>query len=172
MSNPFIGEIRMFGGNFAPLGWAFCNGDLVPISENDTLFTLIGTNFGGDGQETFALPDLRGRVPIHQGQGPGLSFYVIGQAAGTETVTITQNQLPTHSHPYIGTLNPAASTSPNNTVFARAAGDIYSSDLSAPALMSVQSIGAVGGSQPHENMMPFLVISFIISLYGIFPSQS
>ena len=172
MSNPFIGEVRMFGGSFAPLGWAFCDGSLVPISENDTLFVLIGTTYGGDGEETFALPDLRGRVPIHQGSGPGLQTYILGQAAGTETVTITPTQIPSHSHPYTGTLNPAASTSPNNSVFARAAGDVYTSDLSAPAPMNAQSTSPVGGSQPHDNMMPYLAISFIISLYGIFPSQS
>lgn len=172
MSTPFIAEIRMFAGNFAPAGWAICDGSLVPISENDAMFNLIGTIYGGDGQDTFALPDLRGRIPIHAGQGPGLSNYVIGQAAGTETVTLTVSQTPSHSHPYTATLNPAAATSPNNAVFARAAGDIYTSDVSSMSPLAPQSVGSAGGSQPHENTMPYLVINFIISLYGIFPTQS
>ncbi|MFN8531781.1 MAG: tail fiber protein [Anaerolineae bacterium] len=172
MSNPFIGEIRMFAGNFAPNGWAICDGSLVAISENETLFNLIGTTYGGDGQSTFALPDLRGRIPVHQGQGPGLQNYVIGQQAGTETVTLTVNQMPSHGHPYVGTLNPAAATSPNNSVFARAAGDVYTSDLSSMSPMAPQSVSQIGGSQPHDNVMPYLVINFIISLFGIFPSPS
>ena len=172
MSSPYVGEIRMFGGNFAPAGWAFCDGATLLISENDTLFNLLGTTYGGDGQETFNLPDLRGRIPIHQGQGPGLSNYIIGQASGSETVTLTTSQIPSHNHSYQATTNPANSTNPNDGLLARSSVDIYTADLSAQAVMSPQSIGSTGGGQAHDNMMPFLVVSFIISLFGIYPSQT
>ena len=172
MSSPYVGEIRMFGGNFAPAGWAFCDGATIAISQNDTLFNLIGTTYGGDGQETFNLPDLRGRVPIHQGQGPGTSNYIIGQVSGSESVTLTTNQLPSHTHPFMAVTDPAASTNPTNSLLARAAVDIYTSDLSSPVAMNVNSLNTIGGSQPHDNMMPYLAVSFILSLFGIFPSQT
>ncbi len=169
MSNPFVGEIRMFGGNFAPQGWAFCSGQLMAIAQNDTLFTLIGTTYGGDGQNTFALPDLRGRVPIHQGSG-----FVIGQLAGSESVTLTSNQLPPHVH----TVNVGGSASTNSPANARLASTAAGSEIYAPpggpiVPAAPQEIPATGGgSQPHDNMMPFLTVSFIISLFGIFPSQN
>ncbi len=176
MSQPYVGEIRMFGGNFAPAGWAFCDGQLLPISENDTLFTLIGTTYGGDGQETFALPDLQGRVPIHQGQGPGITNnYVIGEKAGVESVTINTNTMPAHNHPMIAT-NSAAQLSPANAAMATPTGSqgglrTYSAAVPNTTLHP-QSISAAGGSQPHENIMPSLAVSFIISLFGIFPTQT
>ncbi len=172
MSSPYVGEIRMFAGNFAPVGWAFCTGQTLAISEYDTLFNLIGTTYGGDGENTFALPDLRGRLPIHQGQGPGLNTRIIGELSGVETVTLTTNQIPSHTHPYMAVTDPANSSNPTGNLLARSARDIYTSDLSAYSAMHPQSIGSVGGGQPHDNMMPYLAISFIISLYGIYPTQS
>lgn len=166
MSSPFIGEIRMFGGNFAPQGWAFCDGALIPISENDALFNLIGTTYGGDGQETFALPDLRSRVPIHSGAG-----YVLGQAAGTETVTLTVNQLPAHSHVPQAQTNQGSLSNPGGAVWATSTLNEFSA--AAPAgNMNAAALGSSGGSQPHDNMVPFLAVNFILSLFGIFPSQS
>lgn len=167
MSQPFVGEIRMFAGNFAPVGWAFCNGALIPISENETLFNLIGTTYGGDGQNTFALPDLRSRVPVHVGTG-----FALGQAAGAETVTLTVSQIPAHSHVPQCFSNPGNQASPAAGVWANTnPTTIY--DNEAPTIgMASNAIGSAGGSQPHDNMIPFLVINFIISLFGIFPSQS
>jgi microcystin-dependent protein len=165
--DPFIGEIRMFGGNFAPTGWAFCDGQLIPISENDALFTLIGTTYGGDGLVTFALPDLRGRVPIHQGNG-----FTLGQAAGVETVTLTTQQIPVHSHAFLGSLNQGGTTNPPTNVVAQIpGGNVYIQDSTGVA-MNNQSLQPVGGSQPHENRQPFLTISFIIALDGVFPQQN
>ncbi|QNA83314.1 phage tail protein [Sphingomonas sp. So64.6b] len=180
MSQPYVGEIRMFGGNFAPAGWAFCDGRLLPISENDVLFVLIGTTYGGDGQETFALPDLRGRLPIHAGTGPGLSAYAQGQAAGTESVTLTLNQMPQHSHTLMASTTPATLPSPANAVpgTVNPTASSYSmyvvpgTSTMVPAPMAATSISPQGGSQPHENRMPALAVSFIISLFGIFPSQN
>ena len=167
MADPYIGEIRMFGGNFAPAGWAFCNGQLLPISENDALFTLIGTTYGGDGQETFGLPDLRGRLPVHQGSG-----YVLGQAAGVEEVTLTTNQLPIHNHQFLGSTDQGASTNPPTNVVAQMPGGrVYIQDGASVALNG-GSLGPVGGSQPHTNFQPYLCISFIISLFGVFPTQN
>ena len=168
MSNPFIGEIRMFGGNFAPAGWAFCSGQLMPISQNDALFQLIGTTYGGDGQETFGIPDFQGRIPIHQGPS-----FAIGQKSGTESVTVTTNQLPSHTHVALAQ-TAAGSQGPANGVWAAtASAQIYATAApTAGANFNAQAIGISGGSQPHDNMMPFLVVSFIISLFGIFPSQT
>ena len=173
MSNPFVGEIRMFGGNFAPVGWAFCDGSLLSIAENEVLFVLIGTTYGGDGQSTFALPDLRGRVPIHQGQGPGLSNRTLGEITGTEAETITVNQLPAHSHALNASTAPAnAGASPGNGVLATASATKLYGTVSGGSTMSPQMLPVLGGSQPHNNMAPFLAVNFIISLFGIFPSQA
>lgn len=173
MSDPFVGEIRMFGGNFAPVGWAFCSGQLVPISENDTLFNLIGTTYGGDGQQTFALPDLQGRIPIHQGQGPGISQnYIIGEKAGVESVTLTSQQIPVHNHALLASTGPANDASGANSVLATPPSIAPYFAAAPDSNLGAQSIGAAGGSQPHDNMMPFLTVSFIISLFGIFPSQT
>ena len=166
MSQPFIGEIRMFAGNFAPVGWAFCQGQIIPISQNDALFNLIGTTYGGDGQTTFALPNLSSRVPVHVGPG-----FALGQAGGAETVTLTTSQIPAHSHVPQASGTAAASTSPQGNVWAAATDTPYSP--SAPASpMSGTAIGSAGGGQPHDNMLPFLVVNFIISLFGVFPSQT
>lgn len=172
MGTPYIGEIRMFGGNFAPVGWAYCSGQLQPISENDALFTLIGTTYGGDGEETFALPDLCGRVPIHQGQGPGLTNRVIGEWAGVEQVTLTTNQIPNHTHAMLATTAVGTSLSPEGRVLATApqhARYVESADLAQT--MDVQMLQPIGGSQPHDNLAPYLVITYIISLFGVFPHQ-
>jgi len=173
MGEPFVGEVRMFGGNFAPAGWAFCQGQLIPISENETLFNLIGTTYGGDGQETFALPDLQGRVPMHQGQGPGISqSYVIGEKAGVETVTLTTNQIPVHNHAFVCSLDASASTDPTNQVIAQSSQiHMFTQDVTNRQ-MNPKALTPQGGSQPHENLQPILCISFIISLFGVFPSQN
>lgn len=176
MSTPYVGEIRMFAGNFAPAGWAFCNGALLPISENDTLFVLIGTTYGGDGQETFALPDLQGRFPIHMGTGAGLgSTRIIGERAGTETETLTVQQIPSHTHPVLASTS-GATGSPANALMATATSSatglqVYSTNAVTTNLHP-SSVTASGGNQPHENMQPYLCINFIISLFGIFPSQT
>jgi microcystin-dependent protein len=167
MSNPFIGEIRMFGGNFAPAGWAFCEGQLIPISENDALFTLIGTTYGGDGQETFALPDLRGRLPIHQGNG-----FVLAQTGGVESVTLTVQQIPIHNHAFLGTSSNANDANAVNNVVAQATAGFPYLNAAPTVPMAPQSIGSTGGSQPHDNFQPYLCINFIISLFGIFPPPS
>lgn len=166
MAQPYVGEIRMFGGNFAPAGWMFCEGQLLPISENETLFQLIGTTYGGDGQSTFALPDLRGRLPIHQG-----NAFVLAQTGGVETVTLTLAQLPAHSHAFLGSNDIANDSNPKSHVVAQASS--FFPYLNAPptVVAAPASAGATGGSQPHDNLQPYLCVSFIISLFGIFPSQ-
>jgi microcystin-dependent protein len=171
MGQPFVGEIRMFGGNFAPAGWAFCDGALMSISENETLFQLIGTTYGGDGQSTFAVPDLRGRLPMHMGNGAGLSARTIGESGGVESVTLTTQQIPNHTHAPLADSNNGNQTTPQNGVWAAAAASRYSS--SAPNLaMNNTLVGQAGGSQPHENLMPYLAVSFIISLFGVFPTPN
>jgi microcystin-dependent protein len=171
MSNPFVGEIRMFGGNFAPAGWNFCNGALLPISQFDTLFALIGTTYGGDGQTTFQLPNLQGRAPVHQGQGPGLSNRVIGEVGGTETVTLNANQMPAHNHALKASSALSNGAAGSSGVLAATAVNIYGSG--APTLaMATQAVTPQGGSQPHDNMAPYLAVNYIISLFGIFPSQN
>ena len=166
MGTPFIGEIRMFAGSFAPAGWAFCDGQLLPISENDALFALIGTTYGGDGQETFALPELRGRSPIHQGNN-----HVLAESGGTETVTLTVNQAAAHIHPQTATSASATDTTPTGKVFAASTTDLYVP--TGPYVpLAPAAVGPSGGSQPHDNRQPYLTVSFIISLFGIFPSQS
>ena len=166
MSNPYVGEIRMFGGNFAPAGWAFCDGALLAIAEFETLFNLIGTTYGGDGQSTFQLPDLQGRVPIHVGGG-----FTIGETGGVESVTLTTQQIPAHSHLAVGTSSGGSQTSPANAVWAQTPELVYH-EAPTTGSMAADSLSIVGGSQPHDNMLPFLAVSFIISLFGIFPSQT
>jgi microcystin-dependent protein len=174
MSNPYIGEIRMFGGSFPPAGWAFCNGQLMAISENDALFTLIGTTYGGDGQQTFGIPDLQGRIPIHQGTLGG-NTYTLGEKAGTEAVTLTTNQLPSHTHVPIANNTAGTLSSPGGATWSAAGTgeQIYSQPPNPPA-GTINALGILpsGGSQPHDNMEPYLVVSFIISLFGVFPSQN
>ena len=168
MSGPFVGEIRMFAGNFAPAGWAFCNGALIPIDQNPTLFQLIGTTYGGDGQNNFALPDLQSRIPVHVGPG-----FALGQSGGVETVTLTTSQIPAHSHVPQAQSAAGDQVSPANGVWASSSPSLNNYSNVAPTLtMDPAAIGATGGSQPHDNMVPFLVINFILSLFGVFPSQS
>jgi len=167
MAQPYVGEIRMFAGNFAPAGWMFCEGQLLPISENETLFQLIGTTYGGDGQSTFALPDLRGRIPIHQGNG-----FILAETGGAEEITLTVNQIPAHSHPFLASTNVSQDTSPlTKTVGQSGTALLYIQDT-ADSNMSPQAVSSVGGSQPHTNFQPYLCIDFIISLFGIFPSPT
>jgi microcystin-dependent protein len=161
----------MFGGNFAPAGWAFCDGQLMPIAENDALFTLIGTTYGGDGQETFGLPDLRGRIPLHMGTSTTGTTYTLGESAGSETVTLTTQQIPVHNHAPQCSSNNGTQNAPEGGLWAASGLNQFASG--APnAVLNAQALVAAGGSQPHDNMMPFLVISFIISLFGIFPTQN
>lgn len=166
MGQPFIGEIRMFGGTFAPFGWAFCDGQLLPISENETLFYLLGTTYGGDGQTTFALPDLRGRVPVHQGNG-----VTIGESYGSETVTLTTQQIPPHVHSHVAAV-PALNTTPLGKLAADTGATMIYADGQGASQASASATAVAGGSQPHQNMMPYQGVSFIISLFGIFPSQT
>ncbi|HEY3044524.1 MAG TPA: tail fiber protein [Vicinamibacterales bacterium] len=172
MSSPYVGEIRIFAGNFAPVGWAFCEGQLMPIAENETLFNLIGTTYGGDGQETFALPDLRGRFPNHQGQGPGGSTYTIGEMTGTETETLTVAQLPIHTHQANAAVAGNDVSPAGNLWAADVGGNTAAYSDAQNAEMAAGAIGPVGGSQPHDNVQPFLAINYIISLFGVFPTQS
>ncbi|HMH52913.1 MAG TPA: tail fiber protein [Candidatus Acidoferrum sp.] len=167
MAQPYIGEIRMFAGNFAPAGWMFCQGQLLPISENETLFNLIGTTYGGDGQSTFALPDLRGRIPIHQGNG-----FILAETGGAEQITLTVAQIAAHTHPLLCANAVGNDPNPNSNLLAESsATSLYQSGNPAAA-MAPQSISSVGGSQPHTNFQPYLCVDFIISLFGIFPSPS
>jgi microcystin-dependent protein len=167
VSQPYVGEIRMFAGNFAPAGWAFCDGSLLPISEFETLFNLIGTTYGGDGQSTFALPDLRSRLPIHQGGG-----FALAQNGGVETVTLTVNQIPAHTHPFLASSDIANSPDPANNLVARSPQIKMFLNANASVTMSTLFLGNTGGDQPHSNFQPYLCISFILSLFGVFPSQT
>ena len=167
MAQPYVGEIRMFAGNFAPAGWMFCEGQLLPISENETLFQLIGTTYGGDGESTFALPDLRGRLPIHQGGG-----FILAETGGAEEITLTVNQIPAHTHPALASMDAGDTGNAQGGVLAVQnvlqpfSGDVPSNN------MAPNAIGPVGGSQPHTNFQPYLCVDFIISLFGIFPSPT
>jgi microcystin-dependent protein len=169
MAQPYVGEIRMFAGNFAPAGWMFCQGQLLPISENETLFQLVGTTYGGDGQSTFALPDLQGRLPIHQGGG-----FTLAETGGVEAVTLTVQQIPSHTHSLLATSGTATTTAPASNVLAAASETTVSPyGTDSPRInLAPQSISAVGGNQPHSNMQPYLCVNFIISLFGIFPSPT
>ena len=167
MAQPYVGEIRMFGGNFAPAGWMFCEGQTLPISENETLFQLIGTTYGGDGQSTFNLPDLRGRIPIHKGNN-----FILAETGGAEEITLTVNQIPIHTHAAV--VNGGQGSSPNaagNVLSGSPNVDLYIQDI-ANVQLAPTSIGPVGGSQPHTNFQPYLCLNFIISPYGIFPSPT
>ncbi|MGE5097167.1 MAG: phage tail protein [Betaproteobacteria bacterium] len=167
MAQPYLGEIRMFAGNFAPAGWMFCEGQLLPISEYETLFNLIGTTYGGDGQNTFALPDMRGRIPLHQGNG-----FILAETGGAEEITLNAGQIPAHSHPLLGSKANGSTASPkgafpaSSTVITPYAPEIPGSAMSPVAIQSI------GGGQPHTNFQPYLCVDFIISLFGIFPSQT
>ena len=167
MADPYVGEIKMFAGNFAPAGWAFCNGALLPIAENEALFTLIGTTYGGDGQETFALPDLQCRVPLHRS-----GSIPIAQMAGVEAVTLTTQQIPVHNHAVLASEAPADQVTAGNNLPAEATKRFYTTAPASPVAMAADAVGSTGGSQPHDNMQPFLAVNFIISLFGVFPNFS
>jgi microcystin-dependent protein len=174
MSDPFVAEIRMFSGNFAPKGWAFCDGQMLPISQNTALFSLLGTTYGGDGRTIFGLPNLQGRAPMQPGHGPGLSSYSLGESGGTETVTLTEAQTPTHTHTLSGVTQPGTqfAPSPANSVLARSVGgNAYAPSASPSVSMSPASLSSSGGSQSHQNMQPYLTITFIIALQGVYPPR-
>jgi microcystin-dependent protein len=174
MSNQFVAEIRIFAGNFAPTGWALCNGQLMPISQNTALFSLLGTTYGGDGKSTFALPDLQGSAPMQQGQGPGLSLRVLGEVGGEQNVTLLQTEMPAHGHG----VQAAAGTGladPTNNVWASGAkgfGSVYSPSSGSNTPMSPAATSITGGNLPHNNMMPYLCLTFIIALQGVFPPRT
>lgn len=181
MSQPYVGQILMFAGSFAPAGWMTCQGQSVPISEYDTLFNLIGTTYGGDGQEAFNLPDLQGRVPIHMGQGGGLSNYVIGQKSGTETVTLTSQQIPSHNHLVVAASSPGSQNTPSGSVIladeqvglGTASPFVYTpfnSGAPNPVTMAASTISTTGGNQPHENIQPVITVTYIIAMFGVFPT--
>jgi microcystin-dependent protein len=167
VAQPYVGEIRMFAGNFAPAGWAFCSGQLLAISENDVLFQLIGTTYGGDGQETFGLPNLQSRIPVHWG-----GSVVLAQTGGVETVTLTQQQMPVHTHPIVGAATPGNQVTPIGNLSANSTSVKPYISEDQDGNFAAAAISADGGNQPHDNMMPFLVVNYIISLFGIFPSQT
>ncbi|HEV7487908.1 MAG TPA: tail fiber protein [Thermoanaerobaculia bacterium] len=174
MSNPFVAEIRMFGFNFAPKGWAQCNGQLLPISQNTALFSLLGTFYGGDGKSTFALPNLEGSVPISQGQGPGLSDRFIGEQSGSEFITLIQTEIPIHSHTMMGNstkngLNPTPA--PDQILAKSQGGNVYTQTTTSLAQMNFQTLGIAGSSLPHNNMMPYLIVNFCIAMQGVFPPR-
>lgn len=171
MAQPYIGEIRLFGGNFAPAGWMFCDGQLLSISENELLFTLIGTTYGGDGESVFALPDLRGRAPLHKGHGTGLSTYVLADTGGVEEVTLSGPQIPTHSHPLVSSTATGTASDADGRVLGQPTDQRLMIRDSPSVSLSPTAIDGVGGSQPHENRSPYLAVSYIISLFGLFPSQ-
>ena len=167
MADPFVAEIRIFPFNFAPRGWAWCDGQLLPLSQNTALFSLLGTTYGGDGKSNFALPDLRGRVPIHQGDG-----FMLAEAGGVEDVTLTTQQIPMHSHPLLASAAAGSAPGPAGNVLAASGSANVYRPAPASAAMAPQSVAATGGSQPHTNMQPYLCLSHIISLFGIFPSPT
>lgn len=174
MSEPFIGEIRIFGGGFAPRGWALCNGQLLPINANTALFSILGTTYGGNGRTTFALPDLRGRAPLQAGQAPGLSNYALGETVGDVSVTLTSNEMPDHTHVPAGSSSAGTDVKPGNGLWAiPGAGrgvDAYTNGT-GDVKMSPSVLSVIGGGQPHNNMPPYLVVNYIIALEGIFPSR-
>jgi microcystin-dependent protein len=172
MPEPYVGEIRMFAGNFPPAGWMLCQGQTLAISENDVLFQLIGTTYGGDGQETFNLPDLQSRVPIHMGTGADGINYQIGESGGVETVTLTTNQIPNHTHTMIATGNLGSANTPAGNILAQCTGVKMFTSTNPTTPLNASTVLPVGGSQPHENIQPYLVINFIISLFGVFPTQT
>ena len=172
MSEPFIAEIRIFAGNFAPRGWAFCNGQLLPIAQNTALFAIVGTTYGGDGRTTLGLPDLRGRAPMHPGRGPGLTSRRLGERGGVENVTLNLSQLPNHNHRIQATNALATTGAPNNATLANTNGTLRYGDPTDPESLASEVIASAGGNQAHENMQPWLALNFIIALQGLFPSRN
>lgn len=176
MADQYVAEIRVFGFNFAPTGWAMCNGQILSISQNTALFSLLGTNYGGNGQSTFALPDLQGRAPMQEGQGPGLSQRFLGETGGSETTSLILSEMPNHTHNAIGSNGDGLNPSPEGNVWAGPGADrnlvLYSSSNATPVQMNPAALSPVGGSQPHNNLMPYLTLNFCIALQGVFPPRS
>jgi microcystin-dependent protein len=173
MSEPFLGEIRMFGGNFAPRGWAFCDGQILSIAQNTALFSLLGTTYGGDGRTTFALPDLRGRAPVHAGQGPVLSPYSLGQSGGSESVTLNTSQMPSHNHLVnVDTGDNGTTSHPNGQYLASTGSISIYNNATDGSTLNQGTVQTAGGSQPHSNLQPYLCVDFIIALEGIYPSRN
>lgn len=172
MSEPFIAEVRIFAGNFAPRGWAFCNGQLLPIAQNTALFSLIGTTFGGDGRTTTALPNLQGRAPMHPGRGPGLTSRRLGQKSGGENVTLTEAQMPNHTHSLRSAISRGSTSQPQGNAFNRSTGEVAYNPAQNLGGMSDQMATSTGGSQAHNNIQPYLALNFIIALTGLYPSRS
>ena len=172
MASPFVAEIRMFCGDFAPSGWALCNGQVLPISQNTALFSLLGTTYGGDGRTNFALPNLQAMSPMGQGEGAGLTPSVLGQAGGAATVTLTTPQIPAHTHRALGVARVGSSPSPSAGTWAKEGHELYASATSVPMTMNAGALASEGGGQPHNNLPPYLVVTFIIALQGIFPPRS
>ena len=172
MADPFVAEIRRFAGNFAPKGWAFCNGQLMPISQNTALFSLLGTTYGGDGKSTFALPDLQGSAPMHPGDGPGLSQRFLGEQSGSQTVSLLQTEMPAHNHNMMAVNDVGDSNAPAGLSMARSQGaSVYNAANSPVAAMAFTSLAPAGGSLPHNNMQPYLTLNFIMALQGVFPQR-
>lgn len=169
MADPFVAEIRIFAGNFAPHGWATCDGQLLPLSQNTALFSLLGTTYGGNGKSNFALPDLQGRAPMFWGQGPGLSLRDIGESGGSETVSLLESEIPSHSHTIFAANDSGLQGSPIGAIPARA--NMYNNSVANTATMSPNALAPVGGDQPHNNMQPYLTMTFIIALQGVFPPR-
>lgn len=174
MADPFVAEIRIFPFNFAPRGWAFCDGQLMPLSQNTALFSLLGTTYGGNGKSNFALPDLQGRAPMHPGQGPGLSLHDLGETGGSETVTLLESEIPAHAHTLRAAVDPANVQIPTSTVSLTrsSGGSAYNPSNSGLVPMAGQTIAPTGGDQPHNNMMPYLTLNFCIALQGVFPPRT
>ena len=175
MADPFVAEIRIFPFNFAPKGWAWCNGQILPLSQNTALFSLLGTTYGGDGKSNFALPNMQGSAPMHPGQGPGLSLHDLGETGGSETVTVLQSEMPQHNHSVMAYTGDAADSripSPTQTLGTPSPGNLYNPLMTGPAAMSPQALAPTGGGQPHNNMMPYLTYYFNIALQGVFPPRS
>lgn len=175
MADPFVAEIRIFPFNFAPKGWAFCDGQILPISQNTALFSLLGTTYGGDGKSTFALPNLQGNAPMHPGQGPGLSLHDLGETGGTATVTLLQSEIPSHNHILKGTVEDGTQGTLTNgiTLASSIGGQLYHSNVAANLIaMNPQSLAPAGGDQPHNNMQPYLTFNFCIALQGVFPPRT
>jgi microcystin-dependent protein len=173
VADPFVAEIRIFSFNFAPKGWAFCDGQLLPLSQNTALFSLLGTTYGGDGKSNFALPDLQGRAPMHPGQGPGLSLHDLGETAGSETVTLLESEIPAHIHTVNVSAGPANVQAPGpDRVLGRANNNVYLANPANLVAMAPEALAAAGGDQPHNNMQPYLTLSFCIALQGVFPPRT
>jgi microcystin-dependent protein len=173
MADPFVAEIRIFPFNFAPKGWAFCDGQLLPLSQNTALFSLLGTTYGGDGKSNFALPNLQGSAPMHPGQGPGLSLHDLGEVGGSEVVTLLESEIPSHTHGLTANASPGNRTSPQGNSLARTSGALpYAPSGGQTVPMAPEAVGVVGGDQPHNNMQPYLTLYFNIALQGVFPPRS